>query len=145
MTKNLKWRLGKLPTPDEVSALVKGDLLTKDEAREILFKVEDDNTREVDSFKEEIKFLRGLVEKLSNGQTNTIHTYITEKSYPQWNWYQPYASWCSTTSFTNSNSIMNGASGTNAVSLVNYSGAEGNNLLYASGSSASSFTDIQTF
>ena len=50
--KNLKWRLSKLPTPDEVRELVKDKIITQDEAREILFSQETDEERDKDSLKE---------------------------------------------------------------------------------------------
>ena len=53
MTKELKWRLGKLPTPDEVLKLVNDKVITKDEARDILFKSEDIEEKSEDELKTE--------------------------------------------------------------------------------------------
>ena len=72
MTTKLKWRLSSLPTPDEVRALVIDEVITKDEAREILFSSETEQERDKKSLEAEIKFLRELVEKLSNQQSTKI-------------------------------------------------------------------------
>lgn len=100
MTKNLKWRLGKLPTPDEVLKLVNDKLITKEEARDILFNEETVEEKSIDDLKMEIKFLKELVEKLGN-RSQIIETirYI-EKPYYNYNWIQPYSSWCSSGSST---------------------------------------------
>ena len=91
MTKKLIWRLSSLPTPSELTELVKNELITKEEAREILITEKEVTERDADSFKEEIKFLREMVDKLSKGnQSNTI-TYIHEyPTKPTWTWYAPY-------------------------------------------------------
>ena len=55
MTNVLKWRLGKLPSPLEVSTLVNDKIITKEEAREILFKTETEEDRDTEGLKSEIK------------------------------------------------------------------------------------------
>ena len=96
MTKELKWRLGKLPTSNEVLELLKEKLITKEEAREILFnEVEGEKEKNEDELKSEIKFLKELVENLSKGnKTKIVETirYI-EKPYHNYGWYQPYQNW----------------------------------------------------
>ena len=89
MTK-LKWRLSKLPTPQEVIELVNNKLITQKEAKDILFGEVDE--RDEKSLKEEIKFLRGLVEKLSNNSGTKVIEIIQERNYTQ-PWYQPYYNW----------------------------------------------------
>ena len=95
--KNLKWRLSKLPTPDEVRELVKDKILTNEEAREILFSEEIENEKSSEDLKQEIKFLKELVEKLSNNNRSQIIETIRyiEKPYNNYQWIQPYVSWCS--------------------------------------------------
>jgi len=66
MTTKLKWRLKELPETHEVAHLVKEGIMTKDEAREILFSQETEEDRTKKSLQDEIKFLRELVQKLSN-------------------------------------------------------------------------------
>lgn len=132
MTKQLKWRLGKLPTPDEVLKLVNDKLITKEEARDILFNEQEDSVRDTESLETEIKFLRELVSKLSNNQTTKIVEVIREvdKGYYKYNWYKPYDTYCSANYVVSSPSI----GGTNPIYLTN-NGTVSN----------ASFTDIQTF
>ena len=97
MTKILKWRLSKLPGVEELRDLIKDGVITKDEAREILFNQEDEITREKKDLESEIKFLRELVQKLSSNRSQVIVETIREievpyKKYP---WYNPYVIWCS--------------------------------------------------
>ena len=94
MKTKLKWRLSKLPTPSELVELVNNKLVTQEEAKEILFTQETEEEENVDGLKAEIKFLRQLVDKLSDKQTiiNTVHETIP--SYKNWDWYRPYEVWC---------------------------------------------------
>lgn len=95
MTKNLVWRLSKLPTPDELVQLVKDKIITQEEAREILFKSETQEDRDADSLKAEIKFLRELVEKLAQKPAQIVEMIkYVEKPYYKWNWYEPYRVYC---------------------------------------------------
>lgn len=92
MTTTLKWRLGKLPTVAELQELVKDKIITQEEVRGILFNQETEEDRDKDSLKQEIKFLRELVEKLSSKRDviQVIKSY--DYSYP---WYNTYVNWCS--------------------------------------------------
>ena len=69
MKTNLKWRLSKLPTVDEVLNLIGSKLITQDEAKDILFSSETEEDRDKESLKAEVRFLRDLVEKLSKSNT----------------------------------------------------------------------------
>ena len=88
---NLKWRLSEKPTPQSVVDLVNTGIITKEEAKEILFNQETEESRDQESLKAEIKFLRELVEKLSEGRTQIVETikYI-ERPYVRHDWYKPY-------------------------------------------------------
>lgn len=100
MTKELKWRLGKLPTPQEVSTLINDKVITKDEARDILFRTEDIEEKSNEDLKSEIKFLKEVIEKLSNPQYSRIVEVIKEVRVPYYYtqpWYGPYSGW---TTFT---------------------------------------------
>ena len=85
MTKKLVWRLSQKPTVLELTELLKGGIITKEEAKEVLFNQEDEVDRDKKSLESEIKFLRELVEKLSKNQTSTIIETIRyiEKPYYQ--------------------------------------------------------------
>lgn len=134
MTKTLKWRLGKLPTSEEVLELMKNELITKKEAKEILFSEENTEEISISSLKDEIKFLRELVEKLSN-KTQIIETIRTiEKPYIHWGWYQPYVTYCNSGLISATNDATSyvmttaGTSGTTYLSVTN-----------------AKFSEIQTF
>jgi sulfatase maturation enzyme AslB (radical SAM superfamily) len=116
MTKNIKWRLAKLPTPDELVSLVNAKLLTQEEAKEILLSHTDE--RDTDSLKEEIKFLRDIVEKLSKPDT-IIQTIKSLPGYITTPWYSQYDNWCQITPCAGGSSTMylNGST-TNANSLT---------------------------
>ena len=92
----LKWRLSKLPTSDEVIRLLNEKLITKEEAKDILFSTEKEEERDESSLKSEIKFLREIIEKLSNNQSTRIVEVIKEvhKPYYRYDWYQPYVYYC---------------------------------------------------
>lgn len=90
----LKWRLSKLPSVEEIQGLVKDGILTKEEAREILFSVETKEDREqveLADIKKELELLREIVKR------NTV---ITQPVYieHQRPWTQPYIYWMSSTS-----------------------------------------------
>jgi hypothetical protein len=110
--KKLVWRLGKLPSVDELRELVKDKIITNDEAREILFSNDEVEERDKKSFEGEIKFLRDLVEQLSKKNNSTIieTIKIIEQPYYHQKWYNPYKVWCTSgnTSYsvtTNSDSV----------------------------------------
>lgn len=142
--KNLKWRLSKLPTPDEVRELVKDKIITQDEAREILFSQESDEERDKDSLKEEIKFLRELVNKMSNRSTIVETIKYIEKPYIQWGWYQPYQVYCSGNGITGSvnTTALNINSAQSQYSLSN---AVNTSVNYSYDGETGDFTEISTF
>jgi hypothetical protein len=147
--KKITWRLANRPTPDEVKTLHEAGLLTKDEAREILFTETDEKERDVKSLESEIKFLRELVEKLSNGSQSRIIEIIktVQVPYIQQPWYYPYTVWCG--------GITGGSAGiTNAVYTggnANYTSIGNAMNCATSGSTgsltsgASNFSAIKTF
>lgn len=108
MTKKLIWRLGKLPSPDEVRELVKDKIITQDEAREILFSSEEQTTRDKASLESEIKFLRELVDKLSQNRSQIVRIFDSiQPIYVQQPWIKPYICWsntCSTSQLGNGTS-----------------------------------------
>jgi hypothetical protein len=136
MTKKIIWRLGEKPSTKSLQELVSCGILNKEEAREILFNYEEADERSIESFKQEIKFLRELVEKLSN-RTQIVGV-IKEvyKPYYNYQWYVPYYNYCggvtgittcdgqSGTLIVSGNSYMNTTAGGNSVdtgALTNFS------------------------
>jgi len=108
MMKKLIWRLKEQPTSESLRELVKDNLLTKEEARTILFNLLEENDRDKESLQSEIKFLRDLVEKLASKSqiiTTIREVEIPYKNYP---WYSPYITWVncgSTGTFTAGTSL----------------------------------------
>jgi polyhydroxyalkanoate synthesis regulator phasin len=132
MTKKIIWRLKESPTTEKLSELVKNGILTKDEAREILFSSVEESERSIESLKEEIKFLRDMIDKLSSSRSQVVEVIKTiEVPYRQYPWYQPYITWCGGTGGT--------ATDPGSVTFT----ASGNNLYVSDGSN--SFNSIQTF
>lgn len=130
--KTIKWRLSKLPTVEELQILVKDKIITPEEARDILFTEE---TIDAKALKQEIIFLRSLVEKLSNNSNTTIIKYIEEIKPIRQGWYQPYATWTSGGTTTT-------AGGTTITAGDNLFAVDGSCTTAAT---TSSFTDINTF
>lgn len=105
--KKLVWRLTKLPTTEELRELVKDKIISQEEAREILFSEQE--TRDEESLKSEIKFLRELVDKISDKQTVIKQIGYIQQPYYNYDWYKPYTTWCdagnTTLTVTGTNSV----------------------------------------
>ncbi|KKN09872.1 hypothetical protein LCGC14_1042430 [marine sediment metagenome] len=99
MTKKngLIWKLKELPTVEEVTALVDGEIISKKEAKEILFRTGGVNSNELKDLKKEVELLRELVLTLSNKQQTVIYP-IVRQYQDRYPWYRPYAIWCSSVS-----------------------------------------------
>ena len=151
MTNKLKWRLSKLPTSAEVIELVNHKLITTEEAKEILFNQESDDTVTRESLESEIKFLRQLVNSLSNNNTIIEKIRYIEQPYRNTHWYRPYEVWCSAnntlqssfgTSSTNVNTTgLNYLADTTGLLAVSGTGSGVNMVGVADGS----FSEIKTF
>jgi hypothetical protein len=143
MTKKeeLVWRLGKLPTVEEITTLIANKIITQDEAREILFNKKIEEERDIKSLETEIKFLRDLVEKLSQGRNQIVEVIkeVVKPFYIKEPWYQPYYYWCN-----GSSSITLGVSGT-ATNLSNAINCTSNTLQVNSTPTNCSFSSIQTW
>ena len=130
MTKKTKliWRLQEKPTVESLQILIKTDILTKDEAREILFNLQTEEDRDKKSLESEIKFLRVLVENLSKNNNSRIVEIIREVEIPvyrEYPWYQPYRYWCGTATYTDT------CTGADNLTSIDYA--------------SSNFSDISTF
>lgn len=134
MTKKLVWRFKTLPTVAELTMLVHDGIVSKEDAKEILFGTED--VGNIEELKSEIRFLRELVEKLSNGQTTRIIETIREVKVPYYQqpWYQPYQVWCS------NSSTYSGIGATNTITA-----GSGAIQLSSTTMNGSSFSSIKTF
>lgn len=139
--KKIVWRLRELPDAQEIAELVKDGILSKDEAREILFSHETEETREKKDLEDEIKFLRSLIEKLSSRTTIVEHIRKIEDPWRKHLWYQPYDAWCTAIPAVQSYSTTGGM--TNAIYSLN--AASGSTQYLAQSASVPSFTSIKTF
>lgn len=156
MTKKIIWRLADKPTVASLESAVTARLLTKEEAREILFSHEDIEEKKpsVKGLETEIEFLRKLVEQLSHGSaTRIVETIrIIAEPYRTYPFYQPYYAWCNTAqagavtggvnsvqthAFNNSAGIAVGGASSNLANTQ----ASG----IATGSAAIGFSKIKTF
>jgi len=100
----LSWRLKEQPTTEKLRELVKDEIISKEEARNILFNKEDDRVK-TEALQEEIKFLRELVDTLAskaNDRTTIVHKY--EDWTPHYHyWYKRYEPIFAT--YTSSNAL----------------------------------------
>jgi hypothetical protein len=148
-----------------VVKLLSSGIITKEEAKDILFNVEEEGERDKKSLESEIKFLRELVEKLSNGKQIRIVETIREIKVPYYinqPWYQPYQVWCgnysgwlgqltTTTGSGVTNAVYNTAgslagsssSGNTAAYTMQATGS--NNLTAGTATSGINFSGIKTF
>jgi hypothetical protein len=117
--KILKWRLAEKPTAQALQDLVKSQIITKEEARQILLDEGEYTSKDIQEIKDEIALLRKLVLETSNG-LSVIK--IIEREVPTWkpywSWTNPYMTYCS----SNGNMLVgNGTTtlqGTNAINVV---------------------------
>lgn len=125
----IKWRLNQLPTTDELRELVKDKIITQEEARQILFTEETKEDVEKQDLAGEIKFLKELVNKLSEGRVTRIVETIreVEKPYKVYPWWGPYGTFtCGTLDYT-------GATGTSVLTIG------GNTTLTTGGTTSNPF------
>jgi hypothetical protein len=89
------WRLGKLPNVEEITTLISNKIITNEEAREILFNTRTVEERDKNSLEAEIKFLRDLVEKLSQNRTQIVEVIkqVSNPIYIHDYWYKQYDNW----------------------------------------------------
>ena len=136
MTKTLKWRLEKLPTVSDLSTLLEQKIITEEEAKQILFTQSELGQRDEKSLKEEIRFLKKLVENLSESRTHIIKTIESvQVPYIDKGWYQPYTGW--TTALTSDNATSSGTF------LCSASGSGGGTDIV--GYEIGGFSDIKSF
>jgi len=102
MKKKIIWRLKEQPTAETLQRLVENKILTKDEARQILFSFEEEKERDENSLKAEIKFLRELIEKLAESRSQIITTIReVEIPYKRYPWFEPYSTWTFSSKYNN--------------------------------------------
>lgn len=134
----LKWRLSKLPTVDELTLLVDKKIITQDEAKKVLFNNETEEERDKKSLESEIKFLREVIEKLSD-RSRIVETIKTvEHHYNSQPWYTPYGNWTiypyGITTYSTTGTTLGGGTitTTGCIDNASISGTAGTNSLYSS-------------
>lgn len=90
--KNITWKLKDLPTAGELADLVNNNILTKEEAREIVLGSVDNDKERIKALESLVDFLQGLVTNLSNKNTTTYipyhrSVYIDSPTRPYWDKY----------------------------------------------------------
>lgn len=121
--KKIKWRLGDLPTIGDLRDLVKDEILTKDEAREILLSFETQESTDKKGLEKELEYLRRLVEKLSERDPVVVYKYFATHA-PNWYYHNYEPVWYKTTMSTlNTNPAV-----------VNYVNSGGDSMRLTSGS-----------
>lgn len=112
--KILKWRLAEKPTAQSLQDLVKSQIITKEEARQILLDEGEYTSKDLQEIKDEIALLRKLVLETNNGYSVIK---IIEREVPTWKpywtWTNPYLTYCS------SNSNVLGVNGTTTLEGTN--------------------------
>ena len=90
-TKNLTWKLDKLPTASELSDLVDSGVITKEEARDIMFGNPESDKDKVEALEKLVEFLQGLVTDLSKNRTTFVPyertVYVDRRIRPYWDNY----------------------------------------------------------
>jgi len=114
--KILKWRLAEKPTAQALQDLVKSQIITKEEARQILLEEGEYTSKDLQEIKDELSLLRKLVLETSNS-THIIR--IIEREVPTW---KPYWGWTNTYMNYCSNNVLTSATttGGNTISNDNY-------------------------
>lgn len=90
--RNLTWKLKDMPSAGELANLVNSEVITRDEAREIMFGNADDDKAKIEALEKMVEFLQGLVENLSKNKTTTYipyerTVYIDRTVRPYWDRY----------------------------------------------------------
>lgn len=149
MTTKIKWRLANRPTPDEITLLFGQGLLTKEEAREILFSLETDEDRDKSGLQEEIKFLRELVKGMADNRSQIVTTIReVQKPYLQYPWWQQYQVYCNAPQWTSQLHGAQGLSNSSGITNAMYAAQSGtsNTMMYtAHPDPEPDFTSIKTF
>jgi len=80
----LKWRLSQAPTYEQVMDLLDAEVITSDEAKQILFS-EVNSADQTKALDEQVTFLKDIIDRLSKQPPQQVWTYV--------NAYQPRNPW----------------------------------------------------
>lgn len=73
--RNLTWKLGALPTAGELAELVDSGVISKDEARDIMFGNPESDKEKIEALEKLVDFLQGLVKDLTKSNKQTFVPY----------------------------------------------------------------------
>lgn len=119
---SMTWRLKEELTTDRVQKLVDIKVITPEEAKKLLFK-ELTESDEIAALKEQVKFLQGVVDKLTSQPPQVVYKYIDD--------YTPKVRWMETTTPTPYKLI--GLGPINHIKLMASSGSTiGTGMMYGS-------------
>lgn len=102
-----------MPSGGEVAQLVEQGVITKEEAKDLLFN-ESKNNDDVEQLKKQIEFLEGIVKELSKNRPQTV---FVDRYVREWEYKLPRV-WISTAMSTTTGAVGSAVSATN---LTNYS------------------------
>lgn len=120
LTSTLKWRLVNKPTLRDIKELFETGIVSKEEARQLLFnEVKEDTGEREKALKEQIEFLQEVIEKLSNRGINVWPSITYTPAYPVKYWYSAGSGMGigTTTTTTGINNMYSYSAGSNTMSL----------------------------
>lgn len=132
----LKWRLANKPTLKDVEKMLDLEIISKEEARQMLFSEETENEK-IKALEEQVEFLKSVIDKMPYNSPQVVYQYIT-RYVPQYTWTG--TPWHGTTVLVGSNTVKTLASAGTGGTLT---GGSGTTVGYAStsGSSANNIVD----
>lgn len=117
--KNLSWKLSELPNAGELADLVDSEVITKEEARDIMFGNPESDKEKIEALEKLVEFLQGLVKDLTkNKQTFVPYertVYVDRSIRPYWDRY-----WLSTSEALNGGGLTFAANNSGTVSSTSH-------------------------
>lgn len=89
--KNLTWKLSELPSAGEIASLVDSEVITKEEARDIMFGNPESDKEKLEALEKLVDFLQGLIKDLTKNKVAIMPyertVYIDRHIRPYWDRY----------------------------------------------------------
>lgn len=86
--RNLTWKLSELPTAGELAELVDAEVMTKEEARDMMFGSPESDKDKIKALEDQVALLLELVKSLSNKSPQIINVpYTYARTGPYWEKY----------------------------------------------------------
>lgn len=89
--KNLTWKLKEMPTGGELAELVDTGVISKEEAREIMFGSPENDKEKIEALEKLVDFLQDLVKEMSKNKSDPVYIpYVKTLEYrptPYWDKY----------------------------------------------------------